>query len=106
MSTLRTRPPQPVSGTLRWVKHIEPDNTSGVLYINGTCYGIHRLEKNHRTIGYRLMKTDGTVYEIDCDWDVWECTCPDFAYRRYGADHKGCKHVAALQASIRRGITP
>lgn len=35
------------------------------------------------------------TYEVHCDYDVWECTCPDRQYRRMM-----CKHILLTQMTI------
>src|ERR1051326_3252888 len=97
---------KPVSGSCRWLKRIDADGTSGVLTINGTPYGVHELTDQGRLVGYRLVKADGTTYDIDIwggRWgqDCWECDCPDYLARRANRDPKGCKHCAALRAALK-----
>ncbi len=48
---------------------------------------------------FRLMKEDGTVYDVVQKSTGHECDCPDFIFRRDGLDPNGCKHVQALVAA-------
>lgn len=45
---------------------------------------------------YRLLKDDGTIYDVIETHFGPECDCPDFIFRRDGLDPSGCKHVQAL----------
>ena len=83
-----------VSGTCRWVLPIGIADT-GVLAINGTNYTVTVLRSPNGVEGYRLGKTDGTVYDIAATTERWACDCPDATYRQ-----RECKHVAALRAAL------
>lgn len=48
---------------------------------------------------FRLMKEDGTIYDVVQTPYGPECDCPDFIFRRDGLDPQGCKHVQALVAA-------
>jgi hypothetical protein len=48
---------------------------------------------------FRLVKDDGTVYDLVQTRHGPECDCPDFIFRRDGLDPRGCKHVRALVAA-------
>ena len=48
------------------------------------------------TRAFRLLKADGTVYDVVQTRHGAECDCPDFLFRRDGLDPEGCKHVRAL----------
>ncbi len=47
---------------------------------------------------FRLLKADGTLYDVAQTPFGPACDCPDFIYRRDGTDPAGCKHVQALVA--------
>ena len=47
---------------------------------------------------FRLVKDDGTIYDLVQTKHGPECDCPDFIFRRDGLDPGGCKHVQALVA--------
>jgi hypothetical protein len=68
------------------------------LEIRGNPYAL-RVVTCDPAIGgraYRLMKRDGTVYDVVQTRFGPECDCPDFIFRRDGLDPLGCKHVRAL----------
>src|SRR5258708_7210793 len=44
----------------------------------------------------RLMKSDGSSYNVAETSHGPRCDCPDFIYRRDGLDPTGCKHIQAL----------
>jgi hypothetical protein len=96
MSTFQKarRPVKPVSGTCRWIKYLQWP-FPGVLQINGTAYTVTALtnEQTGQIEGYRLVKQDGTTYDVDAHW--WTCDCPDAVYR-----NRECKHVKALRAAL------
>ncbi|MDB5349562.1 MAG: hypothetical protein JWN86_809 [Planctomycetota bacterium] len=69
-----------------------------LLEIGGTRYSL-RPVACHAQIGkraFRLLKDDGTVYDVVQTPYGAECDCPDFIFRRDGLDPDGCKHVQAL----------
>ncbi len=45
---------------------------------------------------FRLLKPDGTIYDVIQGPFGPECDCPDYLFRRDGLDPRGCKHVRAL----------
>ncbi len=47
---------------------------------------------------FRLLKPDGTLYDVTLTAHGPACDCPDFVFRRDGLDPAGCKHVQALSA--------
>lgn len=56
---------------------------------------------------FRLLKPDGTVYDVIQTRYGSECDCPDFIFRRDGLDPEGCKHVRALvQVGMIAGAPP
>ena len=50
---------------------------------------------------YRLIKADGTAYDLAETRHGPHCDCPDYIFRRDGLDPAGCKHVKAL---VRHGL--
>jgi hypothetical protein len=50
---------------------------------------------------YRLVKSDGAVYDLSETSYGPACDCPDYIYRRDGLDPSGCKHIKAL---VRHGL--
>jgi hypothetical protein len=101
MSLLANRQPKaktrPVSGNCRWVLPIGEVGT-GVLAINGRNYTVTVLRGPNGVLGYRLVKADGTTYDVCTTEEHWTCDCPDATFQpeRPG----GCKHVAALRAAL------
>lgn len=82
-----SKPVKPASW--RWVRRIgEVDPDVGVLEINGTLYGIYAHQG-----GFRLVKGDGTAYDVS--GETWQCDCPDAVFRG-----RQCKHSLALKAAL------
>jgi hypothetical protein len=80
---------KPVAGTCRWVRRLgDGDPHSGVLLINGRPYGVVAIPG-----GYRVVKPDGVVYDLDAR--SWACTCPDAVWRQ-----RQCKHAKAVRAAL------
>jgi hypothetical protein len=102
MATVRTsRQPvkatRPVTGFCRWLTKPNSEHGYGVLSINGTAYEVMPLFDGEALVGYRLVKADGTMYDISTAGpDGSTCDCPDATYHpeRPG----GCKHIKALAA--------
>lgn len=46
---------------------------------------------------WRLLKDDGSSYDVSVADGYTTCTCADFTYEREHKDPKGCKHIAALR---------
>ena len=88
---------KPASGSCRWVVSIGEADT-GVLAINGTSYTVTVLRDPNGIVGYRMVKADGTAYDLCTTEEHWSCDCPDATFQpeRPG----GCKHVAALRAAL------
>ncbi|MBX6312580.1 MAG: hypothetical protein IRY99_06625 [Isosphaeraceae bacterium] len=71
-----------------------------MLMIQETQYTVRRVACDP-LIGaraFRLLKEDGTLYDVIQTPFGPECDCPDFVFRRLGIDPAGCKHVQALVA--------
>jgi hypothetical protein len=87
---------RPVSGVCRWLNKPNPQHEGGVLAINGTRYEVLPLFDGPARVGYRLLKADGTMYDLPAD--LSGCDCPDATYHpeRPG----GCKHAAAVRAAL------
>jgi hypothetical protein len=102
MSLLANRSPRakvrPAHGTVRWILPIgEAD--AGAVAINGRAYTVNVLRGTGRAIiGYRLIKADGTAYDVNTEAEHWSCDCPDATFHpeRPG----GCKHAVALRAAL------
>lgn len=82
-----TKPAKPVKGTCRWIRRIGHAD-GAALEINGTAYDVIPFDG-----GFRLVKSDGTAYDIDAE--SWQCDCPDATYRG-----RECKHAKALRAAL------
>jgi hypothetical protein len=84
------------SGLCRWLTKPNADHAGGVLQINGTRYEVLPLFDDQARVGYRLLKADGTMYDLTAD--LSGCDCPDHTFHpeRPG----GCKHMQALRAAL------
>ena len=71
------------------------------LTIGRTTYAIEPLADSPRpgTRAYRLVKRDGTIYDVASTDFGPTCDCPDYIFRRDGLDPAGCKHVKAMVGS-------
>ena len=92
---------RPASGLCRWLSKPNADHSGGVLQVNGTAYELLPLfadADGKVLVGYRLLKADGTMYDVDTTQEPWRCDCPDATYHpeRPG----GCKHATALRAAL------
>jgi hypothetical protein len=90
-----------VSGTCRWQALPNARHEGGVLQINDTAYEVLPLYDGEALVGYRLVKADGTMYDVGTAGPHgWTCDCPDATFRpdRPG----GCKHAVALRAALQR----
>jgi hypothetical protein len=90
---------RPACGTCRWISKPNRRHEGGVLRINGTAYEVLPLYDGEALVGYRLLKPDGAMYDLDTTAPHgWGCDCPDATYHpeRPG----GCKHVKALRAAL------
>lgn len=69
-----------------------------LLEIAGTRYGLRAVacDLHIGDRAFRLLKENGTVYDVIQTPYGPECDCPDFIFRRDGLDPRGCKHVRAL----------
>jgi hypothetical protein len=87
---------RPATGLCRWLSKPNAQHEGGVLAINGTRYELLPLYDGQVRVGYRLLKADGTMYDLPAD--LSGCDCPDATYHpeRPG----GCKHGAALRAAL------
>ena len=73
------------------------------LTIGPTRYEIERLAETlvPGARAFRLIKDDGTIYDVAQTTYGPECDCPDYLFRRDGLDPAGCKHIKAL---VRSGL--
>jgi hypothetical protein len=97
--TRSRKPVKPVHGSCRWLTKPNAHHEGGVLQINGTDYEVFPLFDDQIRVGYRLVKADGTMYDVGtAEPHGRTCDCPDATYQpeRPG----GCKHVKALRAAL------
>jgi hypothetical protein len=87
---------RPARGTCRWVTRPGADHAGGVLLINGVNYEVLPLLDGDQFVGYRLLKPDGSMYDLPAD--LSSCDCPDATY--HPERPNGCKHVAALRVAL------
>jgi hypothetical protein len=68
------------------------------LTIGRTTYAIERLTEAPLpgSRAFRLIKGDGTIYDVAQTSYGPQCDCPDYIFRRDGLDPAGCKHIKAL----------
>jgi hypothetical protein len=75
-----------------------PLGRAGLLAVNGTVYRIYAVELPEadpaRVAGYRLVKADGTVYDVDTSAGRPCCDCGDATFRR--RTDGLCKHGKAI----------
>jgi hypothetical protein len=90
---------RPAAGVCRWLTKPNAKHEGGVLQINGTVYEVLPLYDGEALVGHRLLKADGTMYDIETACEPWRCDCPDATFHpeRPG----GCKHALALRAALR-----
>jgi hypothetical protein len=106
------KPLQPVSVQGRFLQRpvapceILPQGAPGVLLIDGSPYLVSIIgelppEGEPLVFGWRVVKHDGTHYDIDTRtaWGQWQCDCPDATYR--GERPGGCRHAAALRQALK-----
>src|SRR5262245_51314978 len=83
---------------------VGPAGKPGVLSIDGTpylCSYVGELPPEGEPVvrGYRVVKADGAVYDIDTTAPHgWTCDCPDATYRSERPG--GCRHVQALRQAL------
>src|ERR1700741_4347010 len=82
---------RPAAGLCRWLARPNARHEGGVLQINGTAYQGLPLYDGEQRVGYRLLKADGTMYDVETASETWRCDCPDATFHpeRPG----GCKHL-------------
>src|SRR5437763_15243707 len=70
------------------------------LTIRDTSYTVRRVACDPLVAGraFRLLKEDGTLYDVAQTPFGPECDCPGFLFRRHGLAPAGCRHVQALVA--------
>lgn len=100
--------PPPARAAVRWLHRFHAG--VGAIAINDVPYAVAELREQGRLVGYRLARhcDDGEIvyYDISNRFACWECSCPDFIFRRDGHDERGCKHIQAVRAAVAvdRGI--
>ncbi len=89
---------QPARGVCRWLTKPNARHEGGLLEINGASYEVLPLLDGEALAGYRLLKADGAMYDLDVTHEPWRCDCPDATFHpeRPG----GCKHAKALRAAL------
>jgi hypothetical protein len=79
------------------------------LTIGRTTYSLQPLAETPRVQprAFRLVKGDGTIYDVASTAYGPVCDCPDYIFRRDGLDPSGCKHIKALVGSglIEQAVT-
>jgi hypothetical protein len=105
-ATRKRKPPQPVSGTCRWVGGAPSlaalDNGDAMLLVKvegkePAAYHVQRLTDGEAVVGFRLVKAGIEEKTYDVNAETWECDCPDATHTdRPG----GCKHSKALRAAL------
>src|SRR5215472_6763647 len=87
---------RPASGLCRWLSKPNAHHEGGVLQVNGTAYEVLPLYDDEALVGYRLLKADGSMYDLPRD--LSGCDCPDHTFHpeRPG----GCKHMSAMRAAL------
>ena len=83
----RTRPPlQPALGHFRWLRKPDANDQGGVIEINDTPYLLSPVCDGRgplrTTIGWKLVKADGTTYDVYPGNPHWQCDCGDFTFNR------------------------
>jgi hypothetical protein len=78
------------------------------LTIGRTTYAIQPLAESllPGSRAFRLVKGDGTIYDVASTSYGPVCDCPDYLFRRDGLDPSGCKHIKALVGSGLIGLGP
>lgn len=71
------------------------------LTIGRTTYAIEPIAETFwpGSRAFRLVKGDGTIYDVASTTHGPICDCPDYIFRRDGLDPLGCKHIRALVGS-------
>jgi hypothetical protein len=111
-ATKSRKPPQPVTGSCRWVLQPGRTGTPGLLVISARradgraaseTYTLTEHRDGGRLVGYRLAKPDGTAYDLVPGEGVWECDCPDYTFNRATATTpaaRECKHCRATRRAL------
>jgi hypothetical protein len=99
---------KPATGSWRWAVQpgIGKNAHPGVLVITtadprtgkpvSTAYTVTENVDGLCLAGWRLVKQDGTVYDLPADFS--SCDCPDQTY--HPERPLGCKHMRALPAAL------
>jgi predicted nucleic acid-binding Zn finger protein len=65
------------------------------------AYTVAENRDRGNLLGYRIEKTDGTVYDLNAE--LIDCSCPDFTINRAHAttaELRACKHCRGLKAAL------
>jgi hypothetical protein len=101
-----TQPLRAVNPTVEWLQppiwpcRNLPHGQPGLVHINGVPYSVlclgNPFDEDELLIAYglRLVKSDGTVHDIE--FDNFTCDCGDCTFRQ-----RDCKHLLACQEIIR-----
>ncbi len=68
------------------------------LSIDDQFYQVAPIPSDGRSLdrAFRIMKPDGSTYDVAETAHGPICDCPDFLFRRLDLDPAGCKHIKAL----------
>lgn len=81
-----------------WSCDLIPQGMPGMLVVNNVVYMLIVLSEGPGPErGYRLVKDDGSLYDLPAD--LGSCDCPDGTYR--SERPHGCKHAVALREALR-----
>lgn len=94
----KPRASRPAHGTVKWVLPLT--NDFGILEIAGAASGSARYTIVRIAGGFRLLKSDGTVYDLNTEGEHWTCDCPDYLHARANNDPRGCKHCCGVRAAL------
>lgn len=69
-----------------------------ILTIDEAVYAVHPsvCDPSAADRVIRLLKANGSSYNVAQTEHGPRCDCPDFVFRRDGLDPMGCKHIQAL----------
>jgi hypothetical protein len=110
MTTIKQRKPrtpstEPAKGHAKWVAR--PVQGVGIIEITSDLggksteqYAFAELRRGDDLYGYRLLKEDGTTYDLTFGEEGregrWDCSCPD---AQFNDRPNTCKHCAGTRAA-------